>query len=295
MKTKRAASALCAAVMALSMAGVPAAAESVSTREPAAFSAVGGLAAPKFTGVTKGRHHIRFNWSKVSGASGYKIYRKFQGKFELIKTVKGGNVTSVRLGDFESRTRYTFKIRAYKKSGGKTTLSAYSPAKVATTKFGDVTDEFKCTAFSLKYEPEKWKVRRFYTDDEQPGSVLIQCDCLRSPKIRSQYALRAAVYSKKLSATEKEKGLKYIVDQFCEEEAPYHDYYDVKYGVFSGRKCAFLTEMDEDDDYPDRIFLCKGNRFYELTIDIGSFSEEADDYYDQAICLLNDVYFGNKK
>ena len=92
MKTKRAASALCAAVMALSMAGVPAAAESVSTREPAAFSAVGGLAAPKFTGVTKGRHHIRFNWSKVSGASGYKIYRKFQGKFELIKTVKGASV-----------------------------------------------------------------------------------------------------------------------------------------------------------------------------------------------------------
>ena len=284
MKTKRAASALCAAVMALSMAGVPAAAESVSTREPAAFSAVGGLAAPKFTGVTKGRHHIRFNWSKVSGASGYKIYRKFQGRFELIKTVKGGNVTSVRLGDFESRTRYTFKIRAYKKSGGKTTLSAYSPAKIATTKFGDVTDEFKCTAFSLKYEPEKWEVNRYYTDD-----------CLRSPKIRSRYALRASVYSKKLSATEKEKGLKYIVDQFCEEEAPYHEYYDVKYGVFSGRKCAFLTEMDEDDDYPDRIFLCKGNRFYRLTISIGSFSEEADDYYDQAICLLNDVYFGNKK
>ncbi len=286
-----------AAVMLVSGGALPAAAEGVApVRESMAFSAVGGLATPKFTNVSKGRTHIRLTWKKVKGASGYKIYRKYQGRYELIETVKGGGVTSVRLGGFESRTRYSFKIRAYKKSGGRTTFSQYSPAKIVTTKFGKVTDEFRSSVFSLKYEPDKWEVHELYPDDDSPGAKKIDCEYIRSGKDDDDclYNAETIISAVKLKKKDKNKSLKYFVKKICGEEAHYHVYYDVDYGRISGAKCAFLTEMDKEDDYPDVVIIVRDGYFYRYTISILEGFKDADDWYDQIFCLLNDVKLGSE-
>ena len=72
---------------------------------------------------------VRLSWKKVSGASGYEIYMKAgKGKYKKIKTLGKSSVsyTKTRL---KKKTSYTFRIRAYKKSGKKKVYGAYSAAR----------------------------------------------------------------------------------------------------------------------------------------------------------------------
>ena len=94
------------------------------------------LAKPTITGASKDSTHIRLKWSKVRGASGYKIYRRMDGKWRCIKTVEGSGECTLKLGGFKSGRKYRFKVRAYKKFSDRTVFSKYSPAKRVTTKEG---------------------------------------------------------------------------------------------------------------------------------------------------------------
>ena len=86
---------------------------------------------------------LRLSWEPLSGVDGYQIYRATSksGKYAKIATVKGASSATYTDTGRTCGTRYYYKLRAYKKIGGKTGYSAYStvlsayakPAKVKVT------------------------------------------------------------------------------------------------------------------------------------------------------------------
>ena len=97
-----------------------------------------------FTKVTSASYDkLRLSWEPMSGVDGYQIYRATSksGKYAKIATVKGASSATYTDTGRTCGTRYYYKLRAYKKIGGKTVyskygaiLSAYAkPAKVKVT------------------------------------------------------------------------------------------------------------------------------------------------------------------
>ena len=86
---------------------------------------------------------LRLSWEPLSGVDGYQIYRATSksGKYAKIATVKGASGATYTDTGRTCGTRYYYKLRAYKKIGGKTVYSKYStilsayakPAKVKVT------------------------------------------------------------------------------------------------------------------------------------------------------------------
>lgn len=86
---------------------------------------------------------LRLSWEPLFGVDGYQIYRATSksGKYAKIATVKGASSASYTDTGRTCGTRYYYKLRAYKKIGGKTVYSKYStvlsayakPAKVKVT------------------------------------------------------------------------------------------------------------------------------------------------------------------
>ena len=73
---------------------------------------------------------IKVSWIKVSGAQGYQVYRATSkaGKYSKIATVKGTAVTNTSAA--EGKTYY-YKVRSYRKVGGKYRYSSFSSVKSA--------------------------------------------------------------------------------------------------------------------------------------------------------------------
>ena len=95
------------------------------------FSSVSSKAArpkaPSNVRTTAGKRKITVRWKKVSGVSGYQVYRsaKKSGNYKRIKTV--GHRTSKFINKRLKRgKRYYYKVRAYKKVKGKKVYSSYS-------------------------------------------------------------------------------------------------------------------------------------------------------------------------
>lgn len=97
-----------------------------------------------FTKVTSASYDkLRLSWVPLSGVDGYQIYRATSksGKYAKIATVKGASSATYTDTGRTCGTRYYYKLRAYKKIGGKTVYSKYSailsayakPAKVKVT------------------------------------------------------------------------------------------------------------------------------------------------------------------
>lgn len=93
-------------------------------------------AAPGSLSVSKySRTKVKFSWNKVSGASGYRIYRsksKTSG-FSRIKTITSGSkLTYVK--KTSRYVKYYYKVRAYKTVNGKRVWGKYSTVKSKTLK-----------------------------------------------------------------------------------------------------------------------------------------------------------------
>ena len=72
------------------------------------------LKTPTLKASKKGKS-TKLSWSKVSGASGYKIYRATSknGKYKLIKTVKGNKTFKYTDKKVYKGTRYYYSVKAY--------------------------------------------------------------------------------------------------------------------------------------------------------------------------------------
>ena len=79
---------------------------------------------------------LRLSWEPMSGVDGYQIYRATSksGKYAKIATVKGSSGATYTDTGRTCGTRYYYKLRAYKKIGGKTVYSGYSTVLSACAK-----------------------------------------------------------------------------------------------------------------------------------------------------------------
>jgi fibronectin type 3 domain-containing protein len=78
---------------------------------------------------------VTLTWSKVTGASGYQIYRlnKKTGKYEKLATVKS-SVRTYKNTKLKKGTAYTYKVRAYRTYGGSNYFGSFSTTKKITAK-----------------------------------------------------------------------------------------------------------------------------------------------------------------
>lgn len=66
----------------------------------------------------KSSTYLTLSWEKVSGASGYRVYKYNTGTkaYEKVTTIASGSTTSYKVTGLASATEYQFKVRAYKKT-----------------------------------------------------------------------------------------------------------------------------------------------------------------------------------
>ena len=78
-----------------------------------------------------GKARVTASWSKVNGASGYKIYRstKKSGGFKCVKTVKKGSTVKYVNKNLKKGQNYYYKVKAYRTVDGKKVYGAYSSVK----------------------------------------------------------------------------------------------------------------------------------------------------------------------
>lgn len=79
---------------------------------------------------------VQIVWKKVSGASGYEVYRgkTKNGKYKKIGTLKSWNKVSFTDKKVSRKKTYYYKVRAYKKVGGKKYYGEYSGKKKVRVK-----------------------------------------------------------------------------------------------------------------------------------------------------------------
>ena len=89
-----------------------------------------------WSSITKTPTTVTLKWQKASKAKGYSVYQKKSGKYKKIKTTTKRTYTTKKLKAFKS---YSFKVRAYRMSGGKKVYGKYSSAKKVTTAASKIT------------------------------------------------------------------------------------------------------------------------------------------------------------
>ena len=106
---------------------------------------------------------LRLSWEPLSGVDGYQIYRATSksGKYAKIATVKGASSATYTDTGRTCGTRYYYKLRAYKKIGGKTVYSKYS------------------TILSAYAKPAKVKVTDAYAPDAALSSIAVSFTTVR--------------------------------------------------------------------------------------------------------------------
>lgn len=99
-------------------------------------SATPYLTKPTLSSVSRsGYSSIKIKWNKITGASGYQIYRydAVSKKYSRIKTITSGSTTSYTNTGLKTGRKYTYKVRAYRTLSSSTkSYSSYSSTKAAT-------------------------------------------------------------------------------------------------------------------------------------------------------------------
>lgn len=86
---------------------------------------------------------VTLTWKKVSGATGYSVYRSVDGKWTLLKNQSGVTYT---LGGLTASSSYKFAVRAYRTVSGKNYLSkSYKTVTVKTKDMANMS-ALKATA-----------------------------------------------------------------------------------------------------------------------------------------------------
>ena len=86
------------------------------------------LSNPAVTSASKTSNGINVKWSKVTGATGYVVYRKTaKGSWSRIANIKSGSTTSYTDTKASRGVTYTYTVRAYNGS----TMSSFNSTKSA--------------------------------------------------------------------------------------------------------------------------------------------------------------------
>lgn len=164
------------------------------------------VAAPAKITVSTTSDSVKLSWSKVSKASGYRVYMKVDGKWKALKTASAVTYNAENL---TASTNYTFGVKAYRKSGGKTYWSSLKSVKAKTKAMPDIkTPKATSTTNSVtlkwtkvegasgyrvyQYKDKKWvKIK----------SVTANSYTVKSLKSATTYKFRIKPYAKTDSGT----------------------------------------------------------------------------------------------
>ena len=94
------------------------------------------MSAPSTVKISaKTKSSLTLKWSKVSGASGYVIYRSKSksGSYSKIKAITSGSTKTYKNSSLSKSTTYYYKVRSYKKAGNMKVYSACSSIKSGKT------------------------------------------------------------------------------------------------------------------------------------------------------------------
>lgn len=81
---------------------------------------------PQLTAAYAGTMKGSVQWKEVRGASGYRVYRKIDGKsWRTMKTISGSKNAFYEDNNMRPGTCYVYTVRAYKRVNGKTIWSKY--------------------------------------------------------------------------------------------------------------------------------------------------------------------------
>ena len=94
------------------------------------------LPAPQGVTATATATGITVSWNAVSGASGYRVYKKVNGAWNTVKTLNDGAATSLAVTDLNAGEATTFTVQAFATTGSETVWSAKSADVTATATFG---------------------------------------------------------------------------------------------------------------------------------------------------------------
>lgn len=101
---------------------------------------------------------ISLSWKKVSGVSGYEIYRSTSksGKYERVGRVSGAKTTSFEDTTVKAGKNYYYKVRGYKKNSAKEGKGTYSAVQKAwTVKKVEITKTSGTSGNSVKLTWDK--------------------------------------------------------------------------------------------------------------------------------------------
>lgn len=110
---KKSLSFVTAAILASSSAAVSVSAEEVPVLNSTEYS-IGALSTPKIVKVVKYTDSITLKWTKVNGASGYKVYKKVGKKYKIVGTLRSGSTVK-------------FKVKGL--TSGRSTASRFVPSR----------------------------------------------------------------------------------------------------------------------------------------------------------------------
>ena len=81
--------------------------------------------------VKAGKKKAKIKWKKIASATGYQIYysRKPSSGFKKLKTLRKAKIVTLMKKGLKSKKKYYFKVRAYRKAGGKTYYGPFSKVK----------------------------------------------------------------------------------------------------------------------------------------------------------------------
>lgn len=82
------------------------------------------VAAPAMSSIKiVGKNKIIFSWKQVKGTAGYRVYRKTGNSgWKAVKTITGSKNVTFTDTKVSTGARYTYTVKAYRKSGKKYNL-----------------------------------------------------------------------------------------------------------------------------------------------------------------------------
>ncbi len=131
----------------------------VYTKESSVCSQRVRPAQVNFTKLSRVRYNeIKLTWEKVSGASGYAVYRSSSknGEYKIIAKVKKGSELSYTDKDLTCGKKFYYKVKAYRTVGetnyyGSESKIRYNYTRPAKTKFSDTQTTYKSTKITLNW------------------------------------------------------------------------------------------------------------------------------------------------
>ena len=165
-----------------------------------------------FRCTARTKNSITLSWNRNTTATGYKLEQYKGGKWVQVAVINSNSTTSYKVTGLKTATTYSFRIRAYKKSGNVTAHSGYTTLKTLTSPTN--VSKIVCTARSYNSITLSWNrntTATGYKLEQYKGGKLVQVAVINSNsttsykvtglKTATTYSFRIRAYKKSGNVT----------------------------------------------------------------------------------------------